>query len=99
MGTRRKLGAVLLLLGAVVSGGCGSADSKSTTKGTVSSGKRFILLTNGNSPFWDACRFGLQEGAKEFKLGEAGLHSLADRQAAPVRQPERHRRRGRFGPR
>ena len=35
--------------------------------------KRLIFLTNGNSPFWDACRSGLVDGAKEFKLEEAGL--------------------------
>ncbi len=37
------------------------------------SGKRVILLTNGNSPFWDACRFGMRDGAKDFKIEEAGL--------------------------
>jgi ribose transport system substrate-binding protein len=40
--------------------------------------KRIILLTNGNSPFWDACRFGLQAGEKEFKLGEAGLKAVME---------------------
>lgn len=59
--------------------GCGG-DSKvakeevktETSKGT-SGKKRLIFLTNGNSPFWDACRSGLVEGAKEFKLDDAGL--------------------------
>ena len=35
--------------------------------------KRLIFLTNGDSPFWYACRSGLEEGAKEFHLADAGL--------------------------
>lgn len=35
--------------------------------------KRIIILTNGNSPFWDASRAGLQEAEKDLKLGDAGL--------------------------
>lgn len=66
--------------------GCGG-DSKVTkdevkTGGTTANAessksaagkKRLIFLTNGNSPFWDACRSGLVEGAKEYKLDDAGL--------------------------
>jgi ribose transport system substrate-binding protein len=59
--------------------GCGG-DSKVTkdevkteTLKDAAGKKRLIFLTNGNSPFWDACRSGLVEGAKEFKLDEAGL--------------------------
>ena len=35
--------------------------------------KRLVLLTNGNSPFWDACRYGMRDGAADFKLADAGL--------------------------
>ena len=41
--------------------GCGSKE------------KRIIILTNGNSPFWDAARVGLQEAEKDLKLKDAGL--------------------------
>ena len=41
-------------------------------------GKRIILLTNGNSPFWDACRAGLQDAEKEFKLAEAGFTAVME---------------------
>lgn len=40
--------------------------------------KRIIILTNGNSPFWDACRVGLQEADKELKLKEAGLKAVLE---------------------
>ncbi|MBC7856349.1 MAG: substrate-binding domain-containing protein [Pirellulaceae bacterium] len=50
----------------------GSAATAGSPKSTAGK-KRLIFLTNGNSPFWDACRSGLVEGAKEFKLGDAGL--------------------------
>ena len=29
--------------------------------------KRIVFLTNGSDPFWDACRSGLDEGAKQFE--------------------------------
>ena len=40
--------------------------------------KRIILLTNGNSPFWDACRAGLQDADKELKLAEAGMQAVLE---------------------
>jgi len=40
--------------------------------------KRIIILTNGNSPFWDACRVGLQEADKELKLKDAGLKAVLE---------------------
>ncbi len=41
--------------------------------GCDSGGKRIVLLTNGDSPYWDACRTGMQDGAKEFKFTDAGF--------------------------
>src|SRR5262245_64506259 len=38
--------------------------------------KRIIILNNGDSPFWDACRAGLQEAEKDLKLKEAGLRAV-----------------------
>ncbi len=35
--------------------------------------RRIILMTNGNSPFWDAARVGLDEAQTELKLEAAGL--------------------------
>jgi ribose transport system substrate-binding protein len=40
--------------------------------------KRIILLTNGNSPYWDAVRIGMQDGELEFDLKEAGLKAIME---------------------
>jgi ribose transport system substrate-binding protein len=40
--------------------------------------KRIILLTNGNSPFWDACRVGLQAADKDLDLKKAGLQAVME---------------------
>src|SRR5260370_5535630 len=48
--------------------GCSNAGSGSE--------KRIILLTNGNSPFWDAGRAGMQEAEKDLRLHEAGLSAV-----------------------
>src|SRR5262245_55553016 len=34
--------------------------------------KRIVFLTNGSDPFWDACRSGLEEGARQFEIDKAG---------------------------
>lgn len=38
--------------------------------------RRLIVLTNGNSPFWDACRAGLQDAEKELGLAAAGFSAV-----------------------
>lgn len=40
--------------------------------------KRLIILTNGDSPFWDACREGLLAADTELKLKAAGLKAVLD---------------------
>lgn len=40
--------------------------------------KRIIILTNGDSPFWDACRAGLNSANADLKLAEAGLKAVLD---------------------
>lgn len=40
--------------------------------------KRLIILTNGDSPFWDACREGLQAANSELKLKDVGLTAVLD---------------------
>ena len=49
----------------------------STTEGTGQL-KRLILLTNGNSPFWDACRSGLQDAERELNLAASGLRAVLE---------------------
>jgi len=54
-------------LAAIVLAGCPSQT------GTATSGKkRIVFLTNGSDPFWDACRSGLEEGARQFEIDKAG---------------------------
>ena len=49
----------------------------SSTGGTAGL-KRLIILTNGDSPFWDACREGLLAAKSELKLNEVGLDAVLD---------------------
>lgn len=57
----------------------GSAASKSGGEATSSSGQqRFIFLTNGNSPYWDACRAGIQDAEKELNLAAAGFTAVME---------------------
>ena len=55
--------------------------------------KRIIFVTNGDDPFWDACLSGLNEGAKQFAIGNDGLtvqrdvnNGSADGQIEKLRQ-------------
>jgi ribose transport system substrate-binding protein len=41
-------------------------------------GKRIIILTNGNSPFWDAAGVGVREAAKKLDLDKAGLKAVVE---------------------
>jgi len=43
-----------------------------------SSTKRIIILTNGNSPFWDACGVGVQEADTKLGLQKAGLKAVVE---------------------
>lgn len=40
--------------------------------------RRIILLTNGNSPFWDAGRAGMEDAKRELKLADAGLDATLE---------------------
>src|SRR5688500_14644868 len=61
------LAAVALI---AIVGGCNSGSSGDGKAGGQK--KRIIFLTNGSDPFWDACRSGLEEGARQFEMEEAG---------------------------
>ncbi len=40
--------------------------------------KRIVFITNGDDPFWDACRKGLQEGDRQLKIAEQGLTAVME---------------------
>lgn len=67
-------GLLVMLLATGCSGGSGGGGTGASTSGT----KRIIILINGNSPFWDACRAGLQEAEKDLGLQKAGLRALLE---------------------
>lgn len=61
------LAAVALI---AIVGGCNSGSSGDGKAGGQK--KRIVFLTNGSDPFWDACRSGLEEGARQYELEQAG---------------------------
>ena len=61
----------------------GAHSGKATPQAQSSTGgaaglKRLIILTNGDSPFWDACREGLLAAKSELKLNDVGLDAVLD---------------------
>ena len=53
----------------------GTSNAKPDAAGAV---KRIILLTNGDSPYWDACRAGLSAANGELKLADSGLKAVME---------------------
>jgi ribose transport system substrate-binding protein len=75
--------AILLLASGLALAGCNSAGPSAAPgeKAPPSAGgktKRIMFVTNGDDPFWDALLSGLNEGAKQHKLAEAGLSVQRD---------------------
>jgi ribose transport system substrate-binding protein len=54
-------------------GAAGRSDSQADESSAVPGTRRLLLMTNGNSPFWDACRVGVNDAQRELKLRDAGL--------------------------
>ena len=59
-----------LALGLALLSGCGGSSTPNV--------KRIIIMTNGQSPYWDACREGLKAADKELKLSERGLQAVME---------------------
>ena len=53
-------------------------DAAGKSAATSSGLKRLIILTNGDSPFWDACRQGAESAKDDLKLKEMGLDAVVD---------------------
>jgi len=63
--------------------GCSNSDKPAadgSKPGKPSGGgvKRFILLTNGDSPYWNACRAGVESAQQELKLADAGFQAVME---------------------
>ncbi|MBX9788838.1 MAG: substrate-binding domain-containing protein [Pirellulales bacterium] len=80
------LGAGLVAALALFVLGCGGAPN-GTSKTAETSGGRFVILINGDSPFWDALRVGMQRSAAE--LGVTAVMETND--GTPSGQLERLR--------
>jgi ribose transport system substrate-binding protein len=55
-----------------------STTAKSGDAAKGGSEKRLVILTNGDSPYWDACRAGLMAANSELKLSDSGLKAVLD---------------------
>ena len=57
-----------------------SAETSTTSGGKEAAAglKRLIILTNGDSPYWDACREGMLAANSELKLKDVGLKAVLD---------------------
>lgn len=57
-----------------------STSTSTTPDSTAKSAplKRIVILTNGDSPYWDACRAGLTAANSELKLADAGLQAVME---------------------
>jgi ribose transport system substrate-binding protein len=52
--------------------------------------KRIIILENGNSPFWDAARAGMQDAESDLKLRKSGLRAVLEvNDGSPANQLEK----------
>jgi ribose transport system substrate-binding protein len=73
--SRSSISALALVMLALASGCSGSrpAPAGGDAVGPGSTGKRFVFITNGDDPFWDACNAGLVEGGKRSELAAKGL--------------------------
>ena len=72
--SRRLFHYSCLLMTVFLVTGCEPKIPKAGTPGV----KRLIILTNGDSPFWDACREGMLAANSELKLKDVGLTAVLD---------------------
>jgi len=64
----------------VVLCGCVKSDPLATPGAAANAGvKRFVFVTNGDDPFWDACNAGLVEAAKRCDLAAKGLRVVMEK--------------------
>lgn len=81
------------LLGIATALGCSPGKDTATSPApTPVEVKRIIILNNGDSPFWDACRAGMVEAENDLHLKAAGLRAVFEsNDATPQGQLDRLR--------
>ena len=72
---------LFLLIGFTVGCPDGESGSDGGAGGSGSDGqkKRIVFLTNGDDPFWDACRAGMDKAAEDLDIESAGLTHNMDK--------------------
>ena len=75
----RGLLLALFVLGFTIPGCAGRPNADGGPTGSDSGVKRFMFLTNGDDPFWDALGAGLAEGAKQQGLEAKGLRAVLEK--------------------
>ena len=75
---RTALLAALVLIGTGCTPQSGSPPAPDDAAGAAAV-KRFVFITNGDDPFWDACNAGLVEGAKRSALADKGLRMAMEK--------------------
>ncbi len=65
---------VTFLVASILACGCSSSSDSGP-----SNSKRIILLTNGDDPFWDAMRTGMEKAAEDLNLADANLRAVLDK--------------------
>ncbi len=59
--------------------GCGEAPQPhGPTPSDAQQPRRLIILINGESPFWDACRRGVQDASRDLNLAQAGFVAVVE---------------------
>jgi ribose transport system substrate-binding protein len=78
---RLRFGLLLLtgFLVCAVATGCAERSNLGGEQATGSAVKRFMFLTNGDDPFWDALGAGLAEGAKQQGLESKRLRAVLEK--------------------
>jgi ribose transport system substrate-binding protein len=71
--------ALMSLAFLVLATGCSKPAQQASSDAPAAGVKRFVFITNGDDPFWDACNAGLVEGAKRSGLEAKGLRAVMDK--------------------
>ncbi|MGB8854545.1 MAG: substrate-binding domain-containing protein [Pirellulales bacterium] len=71
---------VAMVSGCSQPSGSAPSDTAATPSAAAAGGpKRFVFITNGDDPFWDACNAGLVEGAMRSGLAAKGLRAVMEK--------------------